>query len=738
MRGNELVGPCPCCGGEDRFRVMPDGSNFCRQCHPDYKTEEHQRNSREAIRLTFGDDAAPEPKRRRAQVASNNRPSTNNEPSPSEQPPPIADEEAERYASEQDDFDSMPDVGDADMMASNNVHSTQPAGGYNPEVDAFVARESMKKRLPVPRAGSQAYNNLERQYHEAQGAPKPVPAEPKTFTPPKHFAGRWDYKRRGNTFGSVWRVDKEGTDQHGKRKKDMFPATWDGQRYVTGHKGKWPIYRYDEVRASNNPVLIVEGEKAADYAASALNGQYSVTTWQGGTPRVMAADWKTIYGRDVYLWPDNDTPGAEAMDKLEPRFLHNGSKVFRITPAPGQVPAADACDIDQERIAAYIQENATEIQPPYSGDEVDVTYGGTKDMLDTTTWLWDDWIERNHFCLIGGAPEAGKSTVAWWLMGCFTRGETPDGKKLDRPLRCLYWTSEESDHRLAGMSIAHNVDDSMLATVAQTRTSDGKIRPFDPKRDLMPLVRGHLAGNTPKPDVIVLDPIVSAVMGKTNSADDVRGQLEPIIKEATRLGITIIGLTHFAKASMDRTPLERILGSIQFGAMARTALVVAQFKDFRLLGKAKASHAIDGKKGIVVFRTVNTHVENNDTGKEDWVGKFTRISEDTETDFESEQKRILKEEEDADKDEEGSTGEVLRALPTDSSFITREQLLEKTTCDPSTVNRAVRKLKERGKVIVRKPTPEEREQMGIAPKVRAALYALPENIEASGEPSNPF
>ena len=33
--GREWHGPCPLCGaGEDRFRVMPDGSAFCRVCLP--------------------------------------------------------------------------------------------------------------------------------------------------------------------------------------------------------------------------------------------------------------------------------------------------------------------------------------------------------------------------------------------------------------------------------------------------------------------------------------------------------------------------------------------------------------------------------------------------------------------------------------------------------------------------------------------------------------------------------
>jgi DNA primase len=35
-RDGEFAGPCPFCGGRDRFRVQPqEGLWFCRQCSPD-------------------------------------------------------------------------------------------------------------------------------------------------------------------------------------------------------------------------------------------------------------------------------------------------------------------------------------------------------------------------------------------------------------------------------------------------------------------------------------------------------------------------------------------------------------------------------------------------------------------------------------------------------------------------------------------------------------------------------
>ncbi len=54
-RGEELVGPCPACGGEDRFRVTARGGFFCRQCCPDGSGMEAVRRIHEAAGFSFPD-----------------------------------------------------------------------------------------------------------------------------------------------------------------------------------------------------------------------------------------------------------------------------------------------------------------------------------------------------------------------------------------------------------------------------------------------------------------------------------------------------------------------------------------------------------------------------------------------------------------------------------------------------------------------------------------------------------
>ena len=52
--GRELNGPCPLCGGDDRFRVMPDGKFFCRHCLPDGKDKDRFRQMVKALGLPSG------------------------------------------------------------------------------------------------------------------------------------------------------------------------------------------------------------------------------------------------------------------------------------------------------------------------------------------------------------------------------------------------------------------------------------------------------------------------------------------------------------------------------------------------------------------------------------------------------------------------------------------------------------------------------------------------------------
>lgn len=74
-----------------------------------------------------------------------------------------------------------------------------------------------------------------------------------------------------------------------------------------------PLYGLELLAARPSaPVLVVEGEKAADRARSLLPS-YVVITWPGGSNGYAKVDWSPLKGRRVLLWPDADQAGVRAM-----------------------------------------------------------------------------------------------------------------------------------------------------------------------------------------------------------------------------------------------------------------------------------------------------------------------------------------------------------------------------------------------------------------------------------------
>ena len=96
--------------------------------------------------------------------------------------------------------------------------------------------------------------------------------------------------------------------------KKIRPLLWNGSSWVWKHHAK-PRPLYWARRKAAAPVLIAEGEKAAD-AAAKLFPDHACVTWPGGTPNVDKADWSALHGRSVTIWPDADDVGRKAAAQL--------------------------------------------------------------------------------------------------------------------------------------------------------------------------------------------------------------------------------------------------------------------------------------------------------------------------------------------------------------------------------------------------------------------------------------
>ena len=101
--------------------------------------------------------------------------------------------------------------------------------------------------------------------------------------------------------------------------------------------GLRPLYNLEEVAGTDDPVLVVEGEKAADAAIDMMDS-HAVTTWHGGAKAIARTDWTPLAGRDVVLWPDADPPGLEAAEATASELRRIGAKSVRIVNLPDGLP----------------------------------------------------------------------------------------------------------------------------------------------------------------------------------------------------------------------------------------------------------------------------------------------------------------------------------------------------------------------------------------------------------------
>ncbi len=100
-----------------------------------------------------------------------------------------------------------------------------------------------------------------------------------------------------------------------------------------------PLYGLDRLAARPDaPVLVVEGEKAAD-AAAELFADHVTISWQGGCLATGKADWQPLAGRHLVVWPDNDAPGRKAAVAVERAAMEAGAIATRIVDVPADWPA---------------------------------------------------------------------------------------------------------------------------------------------------------------------------------------------------------------------------------------------------------------------------------------------------------------------------------------------------------------------------------------------------------------
>jgi putative DNA primase/helicase len=245
--------------------------------------------------------------------------------------------------------------------------------------------------LPFPKA-----------QHDDEALISPLPTDAPGLPLAHHKLGKpsgiWPYHdKNGAVLFYVMRFDPLGGQ------KQFLPLTlWDTPKGLHWHwkglPGPRPLYRLDELAARpSDPVIVCEGEKAAD-AAARIFPDHVATCSPNGASAANSADWSPLAGRRVVIWPDADEPGnryaadvASSLQELECEVsVFNAGALASLSPEGGNCKvkegwdAADALsewtNLEALRTAAWACAKLLEPQPLYFS-------WGDFAMSDTGLWL---------------------------------------------------------------------------------------------------------------------------------------------------------------------------------------------------------------------------------------------------------------------------------------------------------------------------------------------------------------
>ena len=251
--------------------------------------------------------------------------------------------------------------------------------------------------------------------------------------------------------------------------------------------------------------------------------------------------------------------------------------------------------------------------------------------IRATRWLWDGWLARGEMHILGGAPSTGKTTITLSMAATMSiGGRWPDGS-ICIQRNVVIWSGEDSFETTLGPRLIKsgaNLDN--IYFIQGVLDASGK-RPFDPAKDINYLREKMAAiGNI---GLLIVDPIISAVSGDSHKNNEVRRGLQPLCDLGRAFSCAVIGITHLTKGTQGKDPVERLTGSIAFGALARVVFMAVKMVDddnrvSRIFVRAKSNIGKDdgGFNYELHLGPVPTHPDINTTSVRwgDWIDGHAR------------------------------------------------------------------------------------------------------------------
>jgi hypothetical protein len=229
-------------------------------------------------------------------------------------------------------------------------------------------------------------------------------------------------------------------------------------------------------------------------------------------------------------------------------------------------------------------------------------------------WLWCEWLAEGRLHILAGAPGAGKTTIALNLAAVVsTAGRWPDGTRAPAGNVVIWSGEDDPSDTLVPRLTAANADLNRVFIVGRAG-EDNAARPFDPAHDMPALADAIKRAGEVK--LVIIDPIALVAVKDSHRNAETRRDLQPVVDLCRTTGAAVLGIHHLAKGTAGREPVERLIGSIAFAAVARVVMIAtklpAQEPDLnerRVLMRAKSNIGPD--EGGFTYRLVQTELEDH-------------------------------------------------------------------------------------------------------------------------------
>jgi hypothetical protein len=354
---------------------------------------------------------------------------------------------------------------------------------------------------------------------------------------------RWDLPDGSKTISQCSWMRHKKTDR----------CTWKWQAFNAPR----PLYKVENLaKMPNSDVVLVEGEKAADALADKLPN-YVVLSWAGGSKAISQSDWGVLEGRNVYIWPDNDTAGITAGKDLQE------ATQGKIIDIPGdKAEGWDAADaIAEGWTTEGLQELIATSKERQTFNVLFGNEGAPRSINEAEARrpnvIIDGLLYEKSKLLIGGVAKAGKSHFAMSLASCMASGKPFLEWKAPEPQKVLYVDFELHEWELnERCAAACNWDvPGNLARLSLRKHYD--------VRSTKEISRVLKTIDAAQFDVIILD-----CLYKFNSAEDendnaamkaIGSWMDEVI---SKYGVTPILIHHFGKGSQSgKDVIDRFRGA---------------------------------------------------------------------------------------------------------------------------------------------------------------------------------